>query len=265
MPASEHSCSEKWHVECYRQGRFTSEPLGTPAKSQAHAALIMVGTVPVRVISFLLLAACGALCQERQQNSASNSLPDAPSVQVSARTELRTSAGEARSDLTGGAVGSDAGLTLESKAAKASRTARTSFGDLDKEYAVQKNPSDFFEKHLYPSLIRRNPSYHPSTSASFLGRATDAASRIFVTRDESGRQRLNTAYLVGVLSSAALHSARCPYWRRSAAQPFSDFGSNLGNDAGMNLVHEFGPGIQQLMKSHAPKFVTKVEEGITHN
>lgn len=221
----------------------------------------MVATVPVRIISLLLLAACGALCQERQQNSAPNSLPDAPSVQVSARTELRTSADEARLSWTGGAVGSDAG----SKHANASRTAQTTFADPDKEYAVAKNPSDFFEKHLYPSLLKRNLSYHPSTSASFLGRATDAASRIFVTRDDSGRQRLNTAYLVGVLSSAALHSARCPYWRRSAAQPFSDFGSNLGNDAGMNLVHEFGPGIQQLMKSHAPKFVAKIEERVTHN
>jgi hypothetical protein len=44
--------------------------------------------------------------------------------------------------------------------------------------------------------------------------------------------------------------------------PFSDFGSTVGNDAGMNLWHEFGPGIQQLMKSHAPKFVSKIEERI---
>ena len=223
----------------------------------------MVGTVPVRVITLLLLAACGALCQERQQNSTPSSLPDAPSVQVSARAELRTSADEAFLNLRGSDVGSDA--ALDARHANASHGAQTTFGDLDKEYAVQKNPSDFFEKRLYPSLLKRNLSYHPSTSASFLGRATDAASRIFVTRDESGKQRLNTAYLLGVLSSAALHSARCPYWRRSAAQPFSDFGSNLGNGAGMNLVHEFGPGIQQLMKSHAPKFVSRIEERVTHN
>jgi hypothetical protein len=223
----------------------------------------MVGTVPVRVIPFLLLAACGALCQERQQSSAANSLLDAPSVQVSPHTELRTPEDEARSFLTGGAVGSHAGLTLESKAAGASHAAQTTFSDLDKKEPVQNR--DFFARHLYPSLLARKPSYHPSASASFLGRATDAASRIFVTRDESGRQRLNTSYLVAVLSSAAMNTARCPYWRRSAAQPFSAFGSNIGNDAGMSLVHEFGPGIQQLVKSHAPKFVSKIEERGAHN
>jgi hypothetical protein len=46
--------------------------------------------------------------------------------------------------------------------------------------------------------------------------------------------------------------------------PFSDFGSTVGNDSGMNLWHEFGPDIQQLMKSHAPKFVSKIEEQIGH-
>jgi hypothetical protein len=215
---------------------------------------------------FLLLAACGALCQLRQQTSAWNSLPDAPSVQVSAQTDIfRISANEASLSLTPGAVGSDVGLTSESKPENPNRVALTRVGALDKEDPVQQNSNDFFEKHLYPSLLRRNFSYHPSTSGSFLGRATDAASRIFVTRDDSGRQRLNTSYLVGVLTSAAIHSARCPYWRRSAAQPFSEFGSNIGNDAGMNLVHEFGPGIQQLVKSHAPKFVSKIEERISHN
>ena len=98
-----------------------------------------------------------------------------------------------------------------------------------------------------------------------MGRASYAAESIFVARDDSGRRRLNTSYFVGVLTSALVHTASRPYWRRSPSDPFSDFGSNIGNDAGMNLVHEFGPGIQQLMKTHAPKFVSRLEERISHN
>jgi hypothetical protein len=30
-------------------------------------------------------------------------------------------------------------------------------------------------------------------------------------------------------------------------------------------LHEFRPGIQQLMKSHAPKFVARIAESIGHN
>jgi len=226
----------------------------------------MAGITPSRVICFVLLAACGALCQQRQEKRAWTSLPDAPSIQVSTQTEIfPTFTNEQLLSLTGGEVGSAATLTPEPEPAKAGRAHQTTFGTLDKEVLVQKDSGDFFEKYLYPSLLKGNMSYHPSTSGSLIGRATYAASRIFVMQDDSGKRRLNTSYLVGVLSLAAMQTAKCPYWRRSASEPFSDFGSNIGNDAGMNLLHEFGPGIQQLVKGHAPKFVSKIEERITHN
>ena len=248
----EHLCKEEWHVECWRQGRPESE-----------ARLVMVGTVPVRVISFLLVAACGGLCQQRQATRTSNSLPDAPSAQVLERTEIiRTFHDDAPLPLEHGAAGFSGLLMPEAGQADASRR---SFSILDSEGFSQKDSSDLFERYLYPSLLKRNLHYHPSTSGSFIGRATDAASSIFVSQDDSGRRRLNTSYFVGVLSSALIHTAYRPYWRRSASEPFSDFGSNIGNDAGMNFVHEFGPGIQQLVKSHAPRFVSKIENRIIHN
>jgi len=98
-----------------------------------------------------------------------------------------------------------------------------------------------------------------------MGRATYAASHIFVTRDDSGKKRLNTSYFLGVLSSVAIHSADRPYWARSPSAPFNDFGSTIGNDAGINLLHEFGPGIRQMVKGHTPRFVFKIEQRITHD
>lgn len=214
--------------------------------------------IPIRVISFLLFAACAALCQQLQEKPASSSLPDAPSVQASAEPDtLRTLAA---SPLTLAAVGADGRLTRASQLANAIRSAQPGFALLDPVEPVQKVSGDFFDKHLYPSLLERRLNYHPACSDSLIGRATYAASRIFVTRDHSGKDRLNTSYFLGVLTSAVIHSAYRPYWRRSPSQPFNDFGSTIGNDAGMNLFHEFGPGLQQLMKSHAPKFVSRIEE-----
>jgi len=232
---------------------------GGPRGRRSVAALVMAGFAPIRVISFLLLAACGALCQQRQDEQVWNSLPDAPSAEL-----FRTSVDEERWPLTRGAVAYDAVLTHESEQA-GSQVAWISFRAPDDRQRVQKDSSDFVEKYLYSSLLKRNLNYHPSTSGTLMGRATYAASSIFVTRDDSGRHRLNTSYFVGVLSSAVIHTAYRPYWRRSVSEPFSDFGSNIGNDAGMNLAREFGPGIQQLVKSHAPKFIAKIEERISHN
>jgi hypothetical protein len=62
----------------------------------------------------------------------------------------------------------------------------------------------------------------------------------------------------------AAATASRPYWRRSLAEPFGDFGSTVGNEAGMNVWHEFRPGIEQLMKRHTPRFVSKIKERIDH-
>jgi len=214
--------------------------------------------IPIRVISFLFFAAGAALCQQLQEKPRWSSLPDAPSVQASAQPDtFRTLVA---SPLTPGAVGAEGRWARASELANATRPAQPGSALLNPVEPVQKVPGDFFDKHLYPSLLKQRLNYHAASSDSLMGRATYAASCIFVTRDDSGKGRLNTSYFLGVLTSAAIHTAYRPYWRRSPSQPFNDFGSTIGNDAGMNLFHEFGPGLQQLMKSHAPKFVSRIEE-----
>ena len=243
---------------------------------------------PIRVISFFLLAACVALCQsegpsadlleglqfdgstspevQRQEMRTSRSLPDAPSVQPTkqART-FHTFVDEARSPLTFGAVGINAGVMRETEQGRVTPGSQPTLTPLYKAAFTQKESSTFFDKYLYPSLLKHNLRYLPSTSGSFMGRATYAASRIFVTRDDSGKRRLNTSYFLGVLTSVAIHTAYRPYWARSTSAPFNDFGSTIGNGAGINLFREFEPGIRQMVKAHAPKFVSSIEERITHD
>lgn len=220
----------------------------------------MAGIVPIRVAGFLLLAACGAFCQQLSSKAASNSLPDAPSTVAS----VQLASGLMPIGVAGSppALPSALDVTRTSALRNIARPAQTSFALVSTAEISQRSSSDFFDKYLYPALLKRNINYHPSSSDSLAGRAMYAASRIFVTRDESGRGRVNTSYFVAVMSSAAVHMANRPYYRRSASAPFSDFGSTVGNDAGMNLLHEFRPGLEQLMKNHAPRFVTKIEERV---
>lgn len=217
----------------------------------------MAGNVPIRVTCFLLAAVCGAWCQKPEEKVAWSSLPDAPSsIQASGRAETLA---------TPSAVGGDVGVMNAAELAHGTRAPQLSHMVFSKAAPVQKGSGDLFDKYLYPSLLKRHLNYHPSTSSSFMGRATYAATRVFITRDESGKGRVNTSYFLGVLGAAALHTAYRPYWARSASQPFSNFGSTIGNDAGMNVLHEFGPGLEQLMRSHAPKFVSRIEERVGHN
>jgi hypothetical protein len=196
---------------------------------------------PIWIVCFLLLAAGTALCQ-----SVGQSLPDAPSAQIASLPEkLNEFAESAGAPLKFGAIG-------------APGTQPDGFDVFDRPFR-QKDPNAIFRKYLSP---KQPAGYYSAGSASVLGRATNAASRTVVSRDASGKGRLNTSYLLRALTAVAKDEASTPYWRRHRADPFSDFGSTVGNDAGMNVLHEFAPALQQAMKSHTPRFVAQIAEHI---
>src|SRR6266446_4719378 len=119
---------------------------------------------PIQIILFLLLAACGALSQSertfdflqrdgstspelhRQQMRAWRSLPDAPSiVQPPTQAEkFQTFVDQARSPLTLGAVGINAGVMRETKLGYVTPGLQSSFTAPYKEAFTQKQPSTFF-------------------------------------------------------------------------------------------------------------------------
>lgn len=183
-------------------------------------------------------------------------LPDAPSASVADQNDaLADSAFERRAAFRSAARGD---VALQSIA-----SAPPNFALIFETTSVPKESGDFLSKFLVASLGHPNSRYQASSNDSWVGRATDAASSILVTRDESGTRRLNASYLVGVLTSVAAHSASRPYWLRSSSVPISDFGSTVGNDAGMNLLHEFGPGLREAVTGHMPSFVSRIQQRVT--
>ena len=204
----------------------------------------------LRVVSLVMLAACGAVCQNVRR-----SLPDAPSAQAATlEHNFNGFAAEVRSPTRFGATAGNPALMRQG-----------GFADPGKAVSSQKDPDAIFRKYLYPSSQKQQLVYHSVSNGSLMGRATSAAWSPLITRDDSGKARLNTSYLLRTLTVVAKDAASTPYWRRSLAGPFNNFGSTVGNDAGLNLWHEFGPGIQQLMKSHTPKLVSRIEERVTRH
>ena len=204
---------------------------------------------PIGVVSFALWSNGGALCQ-----SLPKFLPDAPSAQfVPQRQNPDVIAQKAH-----------ALLSPVEAAASASVVRRPEFPITSSAALSEKHPDAIFRKYLLPTPLRPSSSQSQGT-AGLMGRATHAASGIIVSRDESGKARLNTSYFLRALTSVAADTASRPYWRRSVGEPFSDFGSTVGSDAGMKVWHEFSPGFQQLMKTHTPKFVSRIEQHIGHS
>ena len=102
---------------------------------------------------------------------------------------------------------------------------------------IQKESRAFFGKYLYASLLRQDPRYYPSTSSTFLGQSTYAASRILITRNDSGERALNSSYF---LTPVAIATAYRPYWARSTSATVKTFGSTIGSDVGSTSSTSLG-------------------------
>jgi hypothetical protein len=245
---------------------------GAPIAALQQGAMVK-GTAPIRVISFLLLAACGALCQSQPSaDLPQGSQLEGPNSPQLPRQKMRawSSLPDAPSPLqppTPGAVGVKAGVRRGTEPGAVTAAPQQSFTAPRPLVFPPKESGDYLGKYLYPQLLKPGPSYIPSSSGSFWGRASYAASSMFITHDGSGKGKLNTSYFLGVLAAAAVSTASRPYWARSnsPSPTFNSFGVSIGSDAGINVFNEFRPSIRHVVKGFTPKFASRIGERITHD
>lgn len=204
-----------------------------------------------------------------ERTSTWRSLPDAPSPGRPAAgaegfegsaTEGRPAKANLRLTLDANGLND---VMSETELMRGTPGSQLSFTAADHAMPLGKMTGGFWSKYLYTPSPSRSPVSSASTSEGFMGRTVSAASRILVTRDESGKERLNMTYLIGVLASAAAHTSSRPYGPRSTTATLNDFGSTVGGDAGVNVFHAFQPDIGQVVKKVTPKFVYKIQRRLT--
>ncbi len=243
----------------------------------------------IAVLSFFLLAACGAFCQKGpssdllpgsqpgSSNSAEaqsheirtwNSLPDAPTpVQPLPETQrFDVLIKEASSPLTRGTPEVSAGGKHQTETGDVSAGAQTSLAANYQAVPVQRESSvsAFLGKYLYPSPLKQDSRNCLSIIGTLMDRASCAASRVFFTRDDSGKMRLDTSFFLRALTLAAIHFAYRPYLAQPVLARPNSFGSTVGSEVGSNALHEFGPDIQQIVRGRTAKIVSSIGERVTH-
>jgi hypothetical protein len=232
------------------------------------------------VAAFCLCGACTALAQtqtpaanpphrislnatsmhkQRQPIDVLQSLPDAPSAQAQHPAETLQMASET--------------ARLPLPVAEATRTVHEGPGValpeapsaslLFRPVPEKKESGAFLSKYLNPSYQQQASRYQASSSDKVMARATYAASRAILMRDPTGKRHVNTGYFLRVLTTVAAENASRRYRARSGTAPLTNFGSTVGNDAGMNLLHEFGPGIRQKVEGHMPEVVSRIAQHLS--
>jgi len=132
-------------------------------------------------------------------------------------------------------------------------------------YAADGTIENFFVGAILPSVLHQDPRFFPKAEGSFISRASYAASRIVITRGDSGKRQFNFSEVFGsaiasAISTYSYHPRRtfnrlnsmgvAEYYPsdRTLTNTASVWGSQMGYDAITLVVKEFWPDIRRKLK-----------------
>ncbi|HUA21232.1 MAG TPA: hypothetical protein VMB25_20945 [Bryobacteraceae bacterium] len=102
---------------------------------------------------------------------------------------------------------------------------------------------------LFPMMLREDPRYFRRGYGSKWSRAWYAATRVFVTRTDSGGTRFNFSEVVGNSVAAAIGNTYEPDGR-DVDDNIQKLGMQIGIDAFSQVLKEFWPDIKHKMFQH---------------
>jgi hypothetical protein len=107
--------------------------------------------------------------------------------------------------------------------------------------------AQFFGIGFYPSIFHTDPRYYRAGKGSFIPRTWYAATRVLVTRTDSGRRIFNTPEILGAATSSGISRAYYPSDERNAGDFAYSMGSRIAFDAAYNIAKEFWPDVRRHM------------------
>ncbi len=106
---------------------------------------------------------------------------------------------------------------------------------------------NFMVGAVFSSLLHQDPRYFQSGKGGFWRRTGVAASRIFVTRTDSGKHQFNYSEWAGSAIAAALSTTYHPAQDRNAANAANVWVTQLWGDALAFEIKEFWPDIKRKL------------------
>lgn len=128
------------------------------------------------------------------------------------------------------------------------REYETGFLGVGQRYGINlaTNETDvFFQRFLFPTLLRQDPRYFRNPDLPFVQRALYAMGRVLITRTDAGGQTFNSSRILSIAASRAVSDLYVPGERQGLRPVATCVSFTLLRDAGLNLVHEFWPDVRR--------------------
>ncbi len=214
--------------------------------------------------SILLAAVCAA------QAPAPRDLPQAPSAQLAAvrstaipgwarthphdgyapltsQEKFQVFIRQTYSPRTFAGAGVDAGISQVTKGHQEYGGGWSGYGKRYGAALADYQSGVFFQRFLLPTLFRQDPRSYRRPDLPTMQRVGYAMSRVVLTRQDNGANGINVSYLAGGFLASALSNAYYPFHERGFGNTVQRFASGILSDAGLNVWHEFWPGIRRKL------------------
>lgn len=126
---------------------------------------------------------------------------------------------------------------------------RAGFGERLGAAKLKATSESIFSYGFWASTFREDPHYYVmGPTHPVLHRAVYSATRVFVTRKDSGGTGVNWAKLFGLASSNALVNTYYPDVDQGFRSSITGYGTNIATSAATNEIDEFLPDLLKLVR-----------------
>jgi hypothetical protein len=111
--------------------------------------------------------------------------------------------------------------------------------------AVDQTSENYMVEFIFPTVTHEDARYYTLGHGGFLKRTGYALSRAVITRTDSGKEVFNFSEVVGAGAAAGLSNLYYPPASRTLGNTGSQWGLDVGIDAGVFVFREFWPDINR--------------------
>jgi hypothetical protein len=106
---------------------------------------------------------------------------------------------------------------------------------------------NYMTEAIVPAVTREDPRYYTMGKGGFFKRTGYAASRLLITRTNSGKSTFNLSEIVGAGAAAGIGNAYYPSESNPFVKTYQRWGTQVGLDGVFNVLKEFWPDIDHAI------------------
>jgi hypothetical protein len=144
-------------------------------------------------------------------------------------------------------VGALAGVSMATNSQPSFRQGAAGYGRYYWHVFVDGAIENYMTEAIVPAATREDPRYYTLGKGGFIKRTGYAASRLFITRTNSGKSTFNLSEVVGAGAAAGIGNLYYPAQYNPLVKTYQRWGTQVGLDGVFNVLKEFWPDIDHAV------------------